>query len=208
MEITTKLSRGQHLPMKNILPLILISFLTINTLLSQELKKQSLELKMRIPEFAGSTLNIGLEYLPSKRFGAEINTGIQISSALNIEQGLISDTDFYTLLQSRFYPFPRHGGDRFYIGAYGLYEYDKVDVSFNQETVRHIGIIGGVIGYKWMKGGFLIDFGIGTGFGRMFTKQVYGNGISVVFQKDLLKFYSLAYLSVGYRFNFILTDKN
>ena len=194
--------------MKNILPLIIICLLTTNTLLSQELKEQSLELKMRIPEFAGSTLNIGLEYLPSKRFGAEINTGIQISSDPNIEQGLISDTDFYTLLQSRFYPFPRHGGDRLYIGAYGLYEYDRIDVSFNQKTVKNIGVIGGMVGYKWMKGGFLIDFGIGTGFGRIFTKQVYSNGIPVAFKSDLLEFYSLAYLGVGYRFDFVLKDKH
>lgn len=156
---------------------------------------------MRLPEVFSSTPNIGVEYIANKHFGIGINAGFHISSENNISQGIISDNDFYTLMQGRIYPFPRRGGDGLYIGLYGLYEYDK-NIPFDNQIEKISSVtFGGILGYKFIyKSNWIVDLGFGTGFGRRFINTENSDGVIVSNQREKFNFPLLAYLSGGYRF--------
>lgn len=191
--------------MKNIFSLVVISFLAMSTLLGQKMDKSNLELRVRVPDLVVAP-NIGLEYLANKRFGVELNTGIRtgdsyIFSHFDNDGG---ETDFYTIIAGKFYLKPRHGTDRLYIGTYGLYEYDKMVVLYEQETLENRIIVGGLSGYKFLLAKrFSIDFTVGTGFGTQLTKTETFTGTNtsdIVVNQTALNFYMLGSLNLGFRF--------
>lgn len=186
--------------MKIIFSFIVTCFFATTILLGQETTQQHLELKVKIPDLL-STFNFTLEYVPNKHFGAEISAGIRTADSYIFSFDSDGrETDFFTLLVGKFYVIPRHDADRLYIGTYGLYEYDKNVVSFDQETFENRILIGGLVGYKFlMYQRLILDFIVGTGFGRQLTKSQITTGIIEVAQESL-NFHTLVTFNLGFRF--------
>lgn len=187
--------------MKNIFACLAICFLAANVLYGQETNQRHLEVRVMLPDLV-SALNIGLEYIPNARFGAEVSTGFRtaesyIFSSFDNDGG---ETDFYAIIKGKYYLKPRHGADRIYVGPYGLYEHDKDFALFDQKKYENRMIIGGLLGYKlllFQKAS--LDFVAGSGFGRQLNKSKFITGTRV-FSQDKLNFHVLVNLNLGWRF--------
>lgn len=185
------------LDMKKLFLIILVFSTTTTTLSAQN--QQKIEVSLMIPPLFTSTLNLGIEYIPTKHFGTFINIGQQISSAPDFTTDLLSNSDFYTLVQGRFYVLPKFGGDRCYIAPYGLYEYDKYDDEFGIRTKENRGILGGIIGYKYAyKSGLFLDLSLGLG--KVFGGSRKVDNFIVEYDIDELDYHTPIMLSLGFRF--------